>query len=344
MLTCVSPPLPTPSLTKGHAVDMDLVWIDDQSCAKGPAAAGWLLARGLAQRGHRVSWLVRDDRSAPQWVDGVRLCSFPYDEREWPPGDGLYWGSVRLLGREIPADAVITAGGPDAPVMVHEALRHRKMRVRELWWPTWHPSTVTLPVAALMSQCSPGIPGTVSVPVPVPSPPVSRPAARTAEVLRIAVGAFGSPPDGVDVALPGLATAAARCPGEISVRFLTIGGRDAAWKSAAVARSVLPNCEAISLWSPGFDEQRLWHVLAEADYYVSLARGFDLVAGAAALAGVPVLRPRGDTCAGGPTFQNSSELTEILTDRRSVRAPDTAHLRGFHAGPALLDTWEALLR
>lgn len=328
---------------------MDLVWIDDDAAADGPAAAGWLVARGLAKRGHRVSWLLRDFRDAPRWVDGVRLCPFPYDERDWAPGDGLFWGSVRMLGREIPAEAVITTGGPDAPVMVHEALRHRKMRVRHLWWPTGRGGNAPMPVEALQPRCFPAAPETVPVPVPVPLPAAQHQRVRTgpAGLLRIATGAIGAPADARDVALAALSTAAARCPGEISAHFLTMGGRDGAWQAAAAARGSLPDRAASALWAPGFDEERLWQVLAEADCYVSLSHGFDLLAAAAALAGVPVLLPlprAADTCADGSTFRNADELAEMLTERRLGEIANTAHLRASHADPALLDDWEALLR
>nr|CAD62187.1 Ata14 protein [Saccharothrix mutabilis subsp. capreolus] len=332
---------------------MDLVWLGDDARAGSPAAPGWLLAAGLARRGHRVFWVQRDHRDAPRPVEGVRMCPFPYDEREWPVGEGLYWGLVRLLGRETPADAVIAAGGPDLPLAAGAALADRGMRSPVLWWPAggvapgWARDLVErspVPVTVLDGAC-----GTSPTGPPVPVPvPARRTATRSRGdgPLRLTLGALGTPADAVGRALPAVAALARREPGGVVLRFLTMPGRDRLWEAVAATAGLPCARETVTLWGPGFDGDGLWRALEETDRYVSLGSGLDLGAAAAALAGVPVLTPRpgppgGATCALGTGFGDPDELIGLLA--ADPQGTDIGHLREVHTGEALLEAWEKVL-
>ncbi|GAB3213759.1 hypothetical protein GCM10027294_48160 [Marinactinospora endophytica] len=307
---------------------MDLVWLGDDVSSGSLAAPGWVLARGLAERGHRVSWILRDDRCAPRSVDGVRLCPFPYDEREWPPGEGLYWGLVRLLGREVPVDTLIVDGGRGLRAVARRAVAARGLEVR---------------VRSARSMWERD--GQDPPPFPVPLPPHSpAPAAGACDgegPIRVVAGALGSPADLVDLALPVLHALAEARIRPVELRFAVLNGRDALWEGAAALSGSPGFRGTVPLWGRGFDEGGLWRLLAESDRYLSLTRGFDMAAGAAALHGTAVVAPRDAPCPAAARFDGPHDLARSLTEPLLPSDPAAVErLRTRHAGAAVLDAWE----
>jgi len=315
-----------------------LVWLGDEPSAESPSAPGWVLARGLAARGHEVSWIDRDDRRPPHSSAGVRWCPFPYDERDWPPGEGLRWGLVRLLGREVPLDLLIAAGA-DAAAMARRVIAERGLDAHVV---CWHPGSAWVSL--------PGAGG--ELPVPVPEPPGRWDVAAAGGLAgRLVVGALGCPADRLPSAVCALGVDRAARPDRPPPRWVALRGRDALWRVAVTfaegAARETTDGESAPLWADGLRVDRLWRLLGEGGAYLSVGTGFDLAAALAALAGMPVLLPAGSVLEPltGRGYRDGSDLARWLITGLAppVIRPALERLRAEHVGDDVVERWHETL-
>ncbi|MGH3719088.1 MAG: hypothetical protein ACRDRI_09670 [Pseudonocardiaceae bacterium] len=317
-----------------------LVWLGDEPSAESPSAPGWVMATGLAARGHELSWIDRDNRRPPHSSGGVRLCPFPYDERDWPPGEGLRWGLVRLLGREVPLDLLIAAGA-DAAAMARRVIAERGLDAQVV---RWHPGSAWVPL--------PGADWELPVPVPVPEPSGRLDAAAAGGLAgRLVVGALGCPANRLPSALGALGLDRAARPDRPPPRWVALHGRDALWRMAATftegAAEEITDGERAPLWADGLRVDRLWRLLAGGGAYLSVGTGFDLAAALAALAGMPVLLPAGSVLEPltGRGYRDGSDLAQWLITRSAPPVIRTAleRLRAEHVGDNVVERWHEAL-
>lgn len=315
-----------------------VVWLGDEPSAESPSAPGWVLATGLAARGHQLSWIDRDDRRPPHSSGGVRWCPFPYGERDWPPGAGLRWGLVRLLGREVPLDLLIAASA-DAAAIACRVIAERRLDAHVVRWP---PGSAWVPLPRAGRE----------LPVPVPEPPGRLDAAAAGGLAgRLVVGALGCPADRLPSALGALGLDRADRPDRPPPHWVALPGRDALWRvAAACAEGTIEETtdgESAPLWADGLRVDRLWRLLAGGGAYLSVGTGFDLAAALAALAGMPVLLPAGSVLESltGRGYRDGSDLARWLITGSAppVIRPALERLHAEHVGDDVVERWHEAL-